>query len=499
MDLGAQFFGERSRDPDSVALVVLNEALPRVQVLEGVGDARAIWYEISGLSTREEQVRLLGLATYAFPPNRLVAERRDFWQKRLSEFRELRNKQLWSNSKFFLCGDLNIHVSGFSEQDDRLCRPVGREIWMLLTHRDSFNLAPRNPFGVPTHKDGAVLDHCLSHPALNISVEVASKRHLLNSDHHPFILTVEHCKLGASDENLTHGVMWEQHEGWTEATNTCRKTMFFIGALALAQSPQVRQWVAGGARKKLRQRLVDLVNWWYYAAVVMVGDLMGMTRLIRFSSGTGRVKISDTLKELLSHAATGDYTEETGLDDDVRAQIDLQFNAPKLLKLQRLFLDDAPSAQRFPSSFLTPKAPLQLGLRDPTTGEELSLHEALHEVERDILHRSDKAEAVDPVFHARIRQEVAQLPAAAVRQPKRWGLDQILGSQWQESSKLEFGEFLLAALVLDPAFRLSAEELLECCSFLNPEAPKEPRPGRNITGKTDISSDSKDGETPKLL
>ena len=82
-------------------------------------------------------------------------------------------------------------------KDDRLCRPVDREIWMLLTHRDGFNLKPRNPIGVPTHKDGAVLDHCLSHHAMNISVHVASNRQLLNSDRYPLILA------------------------WNEATNTC--------------------------------------------------------------------------------------------------------------------------------------------------------------------------------------------------------------------------------------------------------------------------------------
>ena len=138
----------------------LNEALPKVQLLEGVGNSRSIWFEISGLSAREDQVRLLGLAAYAFPPNRLVAERKEFWEQRLVEPHKLRSNQRWKNAQLFICGDLNIHMSGFSEQDDRLCRPVDREIWMLLTHRDGFNLKPRNPIGVPTHKDGAVLDHC---------------------------------------------------------------------------------------------------------------------------------------------------------------------------------------------------------------------------------------------------------------------------------------------------------------------------------------------------
>ena len=56
-----------------------------------------------------------------------------------------------------------------------------------------------------------------------------------------------------------------------------------------------------------------------------------------------------------------------------------------------------------------------MGLRDPTTGEELSLHEALHEIEHDLLHRSDKAEAGSPTLHAQVRQEVVQIRAAALK------------------------------------------------------------------------------------
>ena len=135
------------------------------------------------------------------------------------ELHKLRSNQRWKNAQLLICGDLNIRMSGFSEQDGRLCRPVYREIWMLLIHRDGFNLKPRNPIGVPTHKDGAVLGHCLSHHAMNSSVHVASNRQLLNSDHYPLILAVDQCKLGASEEPLTQKVVWEQHVGWNEATN----------------------------------------------------------------------------------------------------------------------------------------------------------------------------------------------------------------------------------------------------------------------------------------
>ena len=32
--------------------------------------------------------------------------------------------------------------------------------------------------------------------------------------------------------------------------------------------------------------------------------------------------------------------------------------------------------------------------------------------------------------------------------PKKWGIEQVIGQGWQESEKLDFGLFLLSALVL---------------------------------------------------
>eukprot|EP00931_Biecheleriopsis_adriatica_P083889 TRINITY_DN5757_c0_g1_i1.p1 TRINITY_DN5757_c0_g1~~TRINITY_DN5757_c0_g1_i1.p1 ORF type:complete len:750 (-),score=172.32 TRINITY_DN5757_c0_g1_i1:87-2336(-) len=57
--------------------------------------------------------------------------------------------------------------------------------------------------------------------------------------------------------------------------------------------------------------------------------------------------------------------------------------------------------------------------------------------------------------------------------PTRWGLDQVLRPGWQDTEKVELGQLLLAALVIDPAFRPSAAQLLQCCSFVMPQNPEE--------------------------
>jgi len=65
--------------------------------------------------------------------------------------------------------------------------------------------------------------------------------------------------------------------------------------------------------------------------------------------------------------------------------------------------------------------------------------------------------------------------------PSRWGIDQVLGHGWQDTDKVELGQLLLAALVLDPTFRPSASQLIKSCSFA-------------ATKSSDITDDEVDDE-----
>jgi len=63
-----------------------------------------------------------------------------------------------------------------------------------------------------------------------------------------------------------------------------------------------------------------------------------------------------------------------------------------------------------------------------------------------------------------------------VIQPTFWGLEQVLGRNWQEAGKAGLHELLHAALVLDPMVRPSAAQLLESCTLVaEPEASDQPR------------------------
>jgi len=67
--------------------------------------------------------------------------------------------------------------------------------------------------------------------------------------------------------------------------------------------------------------------------------------------------------------------------------------------------------------------------------------------------------------HLPLRRNAAgQLEAL---KPLTYGLDQILGEGWREAGKSDFGDFLQAALVVDPANRPSAASLLEGFRFVD--------------------------------
>lgn len=50
--------------------------------------------------------------------------------------------------------------------------------------------------------------------------------------------------------------------------------------------------------------------------------------------------------------------------------------------------------------------------------------------------------------------------------PARYGLEQVIGDCWWKTTKKDFGDLLSAALVMDPARRPSAAQLLQSCMFL---------------------------------
>ena len=82
--------------------------------------------------------------------------------------------------------------------------------------------------------------------------------------------------------------------------------------------------------------------------------------------------------------------------------------------MQRLFHSNKAEAQRYLSSLIKPKIPLQLGLRNPDTGEELSKREEMRLIEDDILGRSGKVGAGDPKWTSEVQHFIKQWRAQSL-------------------------------------------------------------------------------------
>jgi len=104
--------------------------------------------------------------------------------------------------------------------------------------------------------------------------------------------------------------------------------------------------------------------------------------------------------------------------------------------------------------------------RDTSTilAQSLGLCNLRQGLPRDFLKqsRADIRSFVSPgVRHLPVSQRSLE-----VLEPKQWGLNQILGKNWEESDKSKLGQLLQKALVMSPNERPTAAVLLDKCSFV---------------------------------
>jgi len=104
--------------------------------------------------------------------------------------------------------------------------------------------------------------------------------------------------------------------------------------------------------------------------------------------------------------------------------------------------------------------------RDTSTilAQSLGLCNLRQGLPRDFLKqsRADIRSFVSPgVRHLPVSQRSLE-----VLEPKNWGLNQILGKDWETSDKSKLGQLLQKALVMSPNERPTAAVLLDKCSFV---------------------------------
>ncbi|CAK0861875.1 unnamed protein product, partial [Prorocentrum cordatum] len=420
---GYAYHGERSALPDTVALLVLDEIGSRVEVLEGVGDARAVWAAVSMGGSARTGVLLLGV--YGPPPNYGVGARRTFWKTRVDEWRQLRARPCFLGWSFLLAGDFNFHFSALGGINGRLEESLDRDVWQWLHDACHFGSVVRNPVGCPTHASGSIIDVVASSPELVTEVKVVAPADAgLRSDHRRLDVSVAGV-VDCTGESAVGFARWERGADWGEALLLVPLALrFLVGWAGTAmRSAVVRRWVVEGRCRGTRQGLLDRVVWWRAVVYTLAGHFAGMSVAHgprgqpRGVGAAGADRDDDDegvgpgeLRAAWAAAAAGD-ADPPARKAATRA----------LDRYLELAAASPGEAEAFLSRALEPRLPVQLALRCPVSGELLGLADALEVITEDVLSRGAQAGSGDAAFNRAVADEEARAdPEARKRAVKHW-------------------------------------------------------------------------------
>ena len=393
---GYVFVGARSAGPDSVGLLILQDAELNILLIEGVGDDRACWVELR-LCSGGPCTLVLGV--YGYHAGYGAALRREFWQKRWCELRSLRAKPKFSQSAIIIAGDFNLHFGELSSANSALECAVDREV---LREAVLYGLHLVNPMDTPTHVSGTTIDVVL---ASSGSVEKTTVSSIPRwSDHARVDVTmVGQARLVGS--TAIGKARWGVGAKWDGALECLTECLSFVAGWAAVamRHAAVRSWVASGQKRALRQRMVDMAVWWRSALYTVSGHVFGLVVAVGPDSNGKSV---DTLKELWE---AFDDTKTAG--DWKLEWLEAQDMAHRNQKAFYRYLDlckvSPGHAEAYLGGLLKPRQPVTLALQGPDG--LLSPAQAVAAVTKDVVERGRAAEEGDPVMLQAVRAGVKRV------------------------------------------------------------------------------------------
>jgi len=415
---GYAYHGERSGEPDSVAVLVLEDAEQVVVPIGGVGDERAIWLELrtgkagDGRGATQSERGMLVLGLYGYHAGYAVAIRRKFWQSRLWELKHLRSSARYEGWEVVVLGDFNLHFACLGGKN--LLREEGfdREVLKMLEAPEGFGVTLRNEPGVATHKSGTIIDDVAASSDLQTKCRLGQMgEEGIVSDHYPVFVEVRrHVDL--VQEVRLGRACWGDSAEWDEALAMApRAFKFLVGWAGTAmRSDEVRGWVRQGRKRGTRQGILDRVVWWRMVLYVICGHLGGV---VVAAGPRGRNRSMGTVSEMLKF--TRHFTGDEGSDDDDENELKIEERLEGLVarehaahvdKYLELCATDPGAAEAYMSSLIKPKSPIQVELHDEVSGERLGRQGTLDALTRDVKERGAAAGGGDPVFKTWIEGEV---------------------------------------------------------------------------------------------
>ncbi|CAK0849585.1 unnamed protein product, partial [Prorocentrum cordatum] len=356
---GYAYHGERGALPDTVALIVLNEAARAVGVLEDVGDARSIWAAVPLQGDGRGGLLLLGV--YGPPPGHGAGVRRAFRLARLQEWRLLQHRPRFRGWALVLAGDFNPHFSALGGISACLEERLDREVWGWLQDGNAFGVVVRNPVGVATRSSGSVIDVVAASAGLAaVAAVVPAVEAGVTSDHCRLDLSVG-VTVGCVGTQTLLLARWARDADWGEALLLLAVSLRFLTGWAGAAMPP------RGVGAPSVSATVECEEW--------PGELQAVAALAAADANAPAAKAAakhlDRYLELAA-VAPGD-------------------------------------AEAFLSQTLNPRAPVQLAFRDPLSGALLGVADALGIVAADVLTRGLEAGDGDATFNREVELEVGRI------------------------------------------------------------------------------------------
>lgn len=409
-DTGYIFWGHRSCKPDTVALLVAEDVLPRCRQLDHIGSPRHMWLQVQVT----EQCRYV-LILCAYGPHKLVpnSERLDFWVAISRELADLRKEPCWQQCPVILAGDLNCHFP-FFPKNVRYAGSLEQRIADLLSQHHGFRF-----LGDPSassHKSGTSLNVMAASPYLEADVYIQPSAQQSFPSDHLHVFACFNLRISSSRAPVICGVTWARNADWDEALEPFHFAFMFIAAWStlLSRSLALRQAVVDGAKKRLRANLVTLVAWWRALLLALAGHVGGLAQL-QFPSKGRAISLQPPIQAWVPdvlHKSDLElrFSEECHLIDVLRRK---QHQVTQ--RHARLWTQGRSQADAFVSGLISSREPISFAFLDQS-GNPVPTHQCLQLVTDDFLQRAQGTEKGDSELNSLITQQVAQIRKDVLRE-----------------------------------------------------------------------------------
>ena len=421
---GFVFYGERSSDPGTVAVLVLEEVAKEIMVAAGVGDERAIWLEVPPVSDTRGSIGVLVLGVYAPQSGHTVSVRAAFWELRKRELAQVRTRTRFVTWDVVVMGDMNLHFPELVTRNRRYAGTPERDVSEMLRGQTQFGGVLKNPPNTPTHVSGTAIDAIIAPATMEVPTEIVPAEQLgVRSDHHCIFAALPR-QVEAGGAGAVGTARWVPGGDWDNALQRVPKTLQFIMGWAgtAMRSRVLREWTAAGSKRGTRQMILDRAVWWRATVYTLCGHFGG---LVIAAGPRGQRRAEGTLASL--RALLEDQAGAEGELED--AQRDLAFEdgytnlmaargTSRMNRYLELKAKSPGDAEAFVSGLIKPRRPVEVAFQDEVTGERLSPVDTLDVLSRDVMERGKCTRGVEHRLTVEVKRQVKVLRSAAQQQSR---------------------------------------------------------------------------------